>query len=71
MQTVGNHEFDFGSDALGNYVKDLQHPALGACNLDFKGHWLKDYMKNYITKTVKGKKVSWEASYLPHPVQQA
>jgi hypothetical protein len=57
LQVVGNHEFDWGSDTLANYLQSLSYPALGACNLDFKGHWLAGQVKAWTTKSVQGRKV--------------
>jgi hypothetical protein len=56
VQTLGNHEFDWGADALHKYVTSLQHPVL-SCNLRANGHPLKDHVSCYITRFVRGVKV--------------
>jgi hypothetical protein len=48
-QTVGNHEFDFGTQLLGSYIKNLSAPMLGACNVDASDEpALKGLLKKFI-----------------------
>lgn len=66
LQVVGNHEFDWGSDSLAHYLQSLSYPALGACNLDFKGHWLAGQVTAWTTKAVKGRKVGCSSQRSGH-----
>jgi 2',3'-cyclic-nucleotide 2'-phosphodiesterase (5'-nucleotidase family) len=34
MQTLGNHEFDFGPVSAYTYLSQLKFPVLGACNVN-------------------------------------
>lgn len=65
LQVVGNHEFDWGSDSLAHYLQSLSYPALGACNLGFKGHWLAGQVTAWTTKAVKGRKVGCNSGVRP------
>ncbi|MEW5298247.1 MAG: hypothetical protein WDW36_001392 [Sanguina aurantia] len=58
-QVLGNWDLEFArsADKTAEYVKALTHPVLGACNIDFHGHWLGGLVKRYTTKQVDGLKV--------------
>ena len=57
-QTLGNHEFDFGPAVLGTYIKQLQFPMLGGCNVNVSSEpSLAGLVQRYIVKRVKGIKV--------------
>lgn len=58
IQTVGNHEWDKGLPALKRYIDAMHNKAVLGANIDFQGHELKDKIKPYVVKQVKGKKVS-------------
>ena len=66
VMTLGNHEFDFGGDALASYIKALNFSVLGACNMDLSTTpSLKDLVKKY-TIITKGSTKIGEAT-LPGP----
>lgn len=59
VQTLGNHEFDFGPAGLATYLKQIDFPMLGGCNVDVsKEPLLNGLVKKYIIKKVKGLKVA-------------
>lgn len=37
LQVLGNHDFDFGPSVLLSYINQVDHPVLGACNMDLSG----------------------------------
>eukprot|EP01026_Neomeris_dumetosa_P062229 TRINITY_DN58818_c0_g1_i8.p1 TRINITY_DN58818_c0_g1~~TRINITY_DN58818_c0_g1_i8.p1 ORF type:complete len:529 (-),score=75.73 TRINITY_DN58818_c0_g1_i8:338-1924(-) len=52
--TLGNHEFDFGPDALADYVEDVNFPVL-SCNMEANGHTrLGNTVKKYVVKQIDG-----------------
>lgn len=59
LQVLGNWDLEFArsADKTAEYVKALNHPVLGACNIDFHGHWLGGLVKRYTAKQVDGLKV--------------
>jgi hypothetical protein len=62
MQTIGNHEWDKGLSSLKQYLDAKTNKDVLGANIEFNGHELKDKVKPYVVKTVKGKKVRlrWE-----------
>lgn len=52
LQTLGNHEFDFGPDVLLEHVKSLNYPVLSA-NFEAQGHELGNYIRRYTIINVK------------------
>jgi len=58
VMTVGNHEFDHGTDELANYLDTLHHPALGACNIEVpEWHRLSGKLRDYVSHYIEGAKV--------------
>jgi 5'-nucleotidase len=59
LQTLGNHEFDFGPQKLGSFISNLTFPMLGACNIDTTGEpALRDKLKQYTVLQYQKYKVS-------------
>lgn len=54
--TLGNHEFDYGLDALKRIIKELDYPILN-CNYDFSNTVLKDVVKPYAIFKKDGLKI--------------
>jgi hypothetical protein len=51
-------EFDHGTDELVRYLDMINHPALGACNIEVPDwHGLKGKIKDYVTHDIQGTKV--------------
>lgn len=56
FQTLGNHDFDYGPDALFKYVKDLNYPILSG-NLLGNGHPLAGIVQPYTIKVIDGRQI--------------
>lgn len=56
LQSLGNHDFDYGPDVLLNYVKQLDYPILSG-NILPNGHQLGNHVKPYTVITLGGRKI--------------
>ena len=54
--TIGNHEFDFGLDAMAKMFKNLNYPIV-CSNYDFRGTVVEGLVKDYVILKRKGMKI--------------
>lgn len=54
--TIGNHEFDFGLDAMAKMFKNLNYPIV-CSNYDFTGTVVEGLVKDYLILKRKGMKI--------------
>ena len=54
--TIGNHEFDFGLDAMAKMFKNLNYPIV-CSNYDFTGTVVEGLVKDYVILKRKGMKI--------------
>ena len=54
--TIGNHEFDFGLDAMAKMFKNLNYPIV-CSNYDFSGTVVEGLVKDYVILKRKGMKI--------------
>ncbi|MBQ7441366.1 MAG: metallophosphatase [Prevotella sp.] len=54
--TIGNHEFDFGLDAMAKMFRNLNYPIV-CSNYDFRGTVVEGLVKDYVILKRKGMKI--------------
>jgi 2',3'-cyclic-nucleotide 2'-phosphodiesterase (5'-nucleotidase family) len=64
LQTVGNHEWDKGLPVLKRYIDAMHNNTVLGANIDFRGHELKNKIKPYVIKWVKGRKVGGQPNWV-------
>lgn len=64
MQTMGNHDIDFGPAMLGSFIGNLSFPMLGACNIDTSGEpALRGKLKQFVVLQHGSRKVCCSSIY--------
>lgn len=66
LQTLGNHEFDFGVTVLGSYIRNLSEaiPMLGGCNVDTSQEpALRGLLKKWLVLTHKTPKKNFKVTH--------
>lgn len=56
LQTLGNHDFDYGPDVTAEYIKQLHHPVVSG-NLNANGHYIGNHVKKHVIVDINGHKV--------------